>query len=96
MKGVLVRDRVRALGLEPTPKLTWAVGRQMQLRYERELGALPPARRVPKTNSGGAHHMAVYPPDWSPIIDEVIRQVAAQQAAEPAREPSLFDGLGAP
>lgn len=76
-RGVIVWDRVLALGYEPTKSLMRAVGHLLQRRYAAKHERQPPKILAPKTNVVGSHCFAIYPYAWVPVIDETIRQCAA-------------------
>lgn len=83
---ITVVDVCRSLRVEPTPDLTWPVGAIVRERWERIHGSLPPKALRTKTAGGGSHCFAVYPEDWKPEIESVIRQfqtIATRQGELP-------------
>lgn len=81
-RGITVPEVFRALGFEPVPEATWAVGAAVREAWRAETGALPPKALRPKTGGGGSHCFAVYPPDWQPRIAEFVRAHASAAAAQ--------------
>ena len=79
-----VIDRFRALRVEPEKHAAWAVGNAVMYKYVDEYGRQPPKDLRSKTNDGGSHCFALYPDDWVPIIDKIIRayNVEAQRQGD--------------
>jgi len=74
---VTVSDRIRALGVPAGRKFSWEAGSAVRNLWASETGSLPPKSLRKKTQGGGTHCFAIYPPEWSSAIDEVIlRKVA--------------------
>lgn len=84
---VTVIDRFRALGKEPSKRMTWAVGDIVRDKWEKLTGSLPAKVLRQKTNDGGSHCFAVYPEWFIPVIDEVILSLHA----EDDRQRMLFE-----
>jgi hypothetical protein len=85
---ITVPEVFRAMGLEPTPDLTWAVGAAVRDRYQERFGHLPEKKLRAKTSGTGSHCFAVYPADWREVIEECIKRVNAAKSAQP----DLFEG----
>jgi len=76
---VTVRDRIRALGLAYSKRLHWSAGAAIRERW-RDLhdGELPEKQLRQKTlRDGGSHCFAVYPDDFVPEIDRILRTFQA-------------------
>lgn len=82
--GLTVVDVCRQLRIEPTPKLTWAVGTAMRDLYEQRYGCLPEKDLRAKTNGPGTHCFAIYPHSMRDDIVRIIRyhQTEAQRQGE--------------
>lgn len=88
MSTITAIDVFKAKGLEPEPRLTWAVGAAVRERYRDRFGKLPAKELRTKTAGGGSHCLAVYPESWWPIIADAIDATRPKPAA-----PDLFGGL---
>lgn len=80
---------IRSLGIEPTPELTWAVGKIMQAEYADEYGEQPPKDLCKKTYDTGTHCFALYPYEWHERIATVVRRMNAIASSQGR----LFDGV---
>jgi hypothetical protein len=69
-----VIDRIRALGFEATKRQRWEIGARVRDKWVEEHGELPEKQLRTKTSGEGSHCLAVYPNDFVPKIDEVIRR----------------------
>ncbi len=72
----------KARGLTPSNSEAWSVGLSIQAAYRRRYGKQPPKENRPKTNGGGTHCFAVYPPSWRKKIDEAIDLLAVEAAKQ--------------
>jgi hypothetical protein len=70
---ITVVDVIKAMGLEPTPALTWSVGNTVRDAYERATGSLPVKALREKTSGVGSHCFAIYPAEWRVKIEEVVK-----------------------
>ena len=86
--GITVIDVFKALGLEPSPKMTWSAGHLMRSRYQEIYGRLPPKELRPKTNGNGVHCFAIYPDGFRGEIEKCIAGLGVEKAAQP----DLFGG----
>jgi len=78
---------VKAMGIEPTPDLTWSVGAIVREMWRAEHGGeLPRKELVAKTNGAGSHCHAVYPKHWKKRISDVVKT----HVTSVARQGSLF------
>jgi hypothetical protein len=71
---ITVPQVCKAIGVEPRKNITWSVGDIMQARYAAEFGHQPMKDNRPKTNGGGSHCFALYPPDWFDLIANEIKK----------------------
>jgi hypothetical protein len=85
--SITVVQVIRAMGIEPTPELTWSVGPMVRDLYESRVGHLPMKALRPKTNAGGTHCFAIYPEEMWSDIEKIVR---AHQT-EAARQRDLFE-----
>jgi hypothetical protein len=91
MPMITTIDVFRRLGLNPTKDEAWAVGAAVRDRYQEIFGALPPKGLRPKTRSdAGSHCFALYPPEFEPLIEQVIGRMKIARDAQR----DLFDGDG--
>jgi hypothetical protein len=74
---------IRRLGYEPEKSLTWPVGKRVEKIWVMERGEAPWKPLGSKTNSGGTHCIARYPPDWFDRICAVILEHRVQEARQP-------------
>ena len=79
---ITVIDVMRALGVEPEPRVSWAVGAAVANRYFAEVGDLPIKALRPKTGGGGSHCFALYPVSWRPIIEDAVRSAQVEAARQ--------------
>jgi hypothetical protein len=79
---VTVPDVFRQLGREAVPEHTWSVGAVVRDMWEREFERLPDKALRPKTNDGGTHVLAVYPPSWRDKIIAVIHSIETEAAKQ--------------
>jgi hypothetical protein len=81
---VTVLDVMRDMGVEPSPRVSWAIGTRVRDEYQMLFDALPPKALRPKTSgTGGTHCLAVYGPEMRPTIERIVREhsvAAARQA----------------
>ena len=85
--GIHVTQVCKDMGVEPNPRMMWSVGQIMQAKYTKEFGVPPPKDNRPKTYEEGVHCMAIYPPDWRPLIEAEI----VAYGYEKARQGDLFE-----
>lgn len=81
-----VPELVRLLGVEASDDLHWSIGNAAQRRFAAAYGRQPPKDNFPKTNGGGSHCFAVYPDDFRPVVEELIRE----HKTEESRQADLF------
>jgi hypothetical protein len=74
------------LGYEPVAPDTWTAGALVREAWLDMMGHYPIKQLRPKTNGGGSHCFAIYPIDWLPKIESIVRSVAQHQK----RQGSLF------
>jgi hypothetical protein len=83
---VTISDVFRDLGREAVPGHTWSVGAVVRDMWLIEFGRLPEKELRPKTNDGGTHMMAVYPPSWR---EKIVKAISAIET-EAARQMDMF------
>jgi hypothetical protein len=76
--GITVVDVIRALGFEPEPELTWAVGNRMRDWFEKEYGLRPTKELRTKTVGIGSYCFAIYPPSLWDVIAGIVREYQAE------------------
>lgn len=86
-RKITIMQVFHAMGITPTRDQSWAVGNRMQRAYANEFGEQPPKDNRPKTNGGGSHCFALYPPGWRARIEEAVRAVVAAERSQT----DLFD-----
>lgn len=69
---ITVPQVARAMGVELDNRAAWAIGSQVASLYAERVGTQPPKDNRPKTNGGGSHCFALYPPAWESTIRSVI------------------------
>lgn len=82
---ITIIDVCREIGVEPEPNMTWSVGARVRDLYEASGGTIRYALRQ-KTNGGGSHQFAIYPPSWR---ERIVREIR-RHGAHAARQGSLF------
>ena len=86
-----VPERIEAVGIEPTNDFSWAVGAAVREEWRRRHGGELPAKGLRrKTHGEGSHCFAVYPDEFVPVMDEIIRSAARARDAEQRRQGRLF------
>ena len=80
---ITVIDVFKAMGLEPAPEQTWAVGAAVRDLYQERFGHLPHKELRSKTSGSGSHCFAVYPEEMRSQIEDAISRVNAAKAAQP-------------
>ena len=75
-----VVDVFRDLGFSPIPEDTWEAGILARNLYEKSVGEPPALELRAKTNGGGSHCFAVYPPIWRPRIEDIVKKIASTKA----------------
>lgn len=88
MTRITVIDVFKAKGLEPEPKLTWAVGAAVRDRFVDRYGRLPAKELRAKASGRGSHCFAVYPEAFRGVIEDAINVVTKGAP----RGPDLFGG----
>lgn len=83
---VTVIDVARSMGLELSKEIAWEVGTAVANAYRSVYGSQPMKVLRRKTNGGGTHCFAIYPPSFVPLIQEAI----SRAGAEKDRQASLF------
>lgn len=79
VRWVTIIDVMRAMGVEPTKRLNWNVGRDMARYHKQRFGVLPPKDNRPKTSgTGGQHCFALYPISMIKKICEFIRKYRSE------------------
>lgn len=76
---ITVMQVFSALGITPSPAVSWSVGTRMANAHAAEFGEQPPKDNRPKTSGSGSHCFALYPVDWQPRIEKVIRETVQQE-----------------
>jgi len=80
---ITVPGVAKSMGVKMTQAQATKVGNTVMNAYRRKNeGALPPKDLNGKTNGGGSHCHAHYPPDWYDLIRDVIRRVGAENDAQ--------------
>ena len=74
MNGITVMQVFKSLGVNPEPTISWSVGSRMAQLWRDAEGREPTKELRPKTTGGGSHCFAIYPFDWRPAIERVIRE----------------------
>lgn len=72
----------RAMGITPTNEQSWAVGIRAQAAWATEHGYQPPKDNRTKTSGKGVHCFALYPPEWRPRIESIIRSVTKEASRQ--------------
>ena len=85
--GICIGQVCRDMGLEPNTSMMVSVGLIMQAKHQAIFGTPPPKDNRPKTYEEGVHCMAIYPPDWRPIIEDEFRKYGSEKS----RQGDLFD-----
>ncbi len=70
---VTVIDRLRALGLEAGKRTRWELGAAVRQAWLHEHGELPVKELRTKSSGAGSHCFALYPPEFIPTIDRIVR-----------------------
>lgn len=83
---ITVHDVCKDLGIEPSSRLMWAVGKAVAAEFESRHKIKPAMRRAPKRCGSGSHCLAHYPADWRRRIEEVILSMRAIYTPAPAPE----------
>ncbi len=79
---ITVPQIFRALGITPTPSQAWSVGSRIANAYASEFGQQPPKDNRPKTSGSGSHCFALYPTDYRPRIEQIIRATVNGEASQ--------------
>ena len=88
-----VIDVIRDLGFEPENEFDWAVGQKAQKVYAWRYGRQPRKDLRPKTHRRGVHCFALYPEDFRPTVEKIVRKMAADFEAARSAQPAL-PGIG--
>jgi hypothetical protein len=75
-----VVDVFRELGLEPLKRDTWSVGLRVMNLWLSDHGSLPVKDNRRKTNGGGLHCFALYPPQWRDRVQAIVASTAKARA----------------
>lgn len=89
MSTITIIDVFRAMKVKTDKRLTWEVGKAVAQKWRDEHGTSPPLLMTNKTNGGGSHCIAHYPPSYAPLIEEVIRR--STLVLRPRAQADLFD-----
>ena len=91
MNTVTVPTVMRSMGIEPDQALATSIGAEVRERFRALTGSAPMKALTHKTVGSGSHFHAVYPTEFQPDIEEVVRRRKAMRAAQR----DLFIGGGA-
>jgi hypothetical protein len=81
--SLTVLDVMRDLGVEPEPRISWAIGNRARDEYQALYDSLPPKALRPKTaGRGGSHCFAVYPAEMRPTLERIVREFKTARAAQ--------------
>lgn len=82
--GITIIQVMRAMGVEPEKRLSWAVGIKVRNLWESITGELPPKDLRRKTNDPkGVHCFAIYPEAMRPHIERIVREFETEALREP-------------
>lgn len=85
-----VIDILRAWGIEPEARVTWALGAAARDAFAARYGELPAKALRTKTAGKGSHCFAVYPAHDRAFIEGVIRGLLDVEKAARLAQPSLL------
>ena len=77
-----VVEIIRSMGLEPEPQLCWSVGEIISKRFKDRHGTFPPTDLRKKTYGKGSHQHRVYPPEFWPEIEVLVKEHATTAAQQ--------------
>lgn len=79
---VSIHDVAASRGLELDNDQAWEVGKIVEKKWTKLVGAQPHKDLRRKKQGPGSHCFALYPPSWIPVIEEAIFYVGAMAAAQ--------------
>jgi hypothetical protein len=91
--AITIWEVCRRMGLEPDANLTLRTAFAAKERYKKQFGVEPEVVRRAK-NKGGSAFLAVYPDDWEPIIQEIIKEIPVEKRSSFGVLKDVLDARG--